>query len=1104
MILRKLLNANEPRLVERYSRNSLRRALRLEILDQRRLLAADVLDVGVLYDNSAFSGAAAIAPDKTPYRFGDGAATFENYTSYSAGINAITVDIANLAGTPTAADFTFKVGNDQDPSAWADAPAPASIDVDAGAGVEGSSRVTIRWSDNAIQNQWLQVTVLANANTGLNRPDTFYWGNQIGETGNAFGRRAVDFDFDELTTVDTFDSNPVPENASGFNPIAIDNVFDINRDGRINVVDHALIQANATLGTSLEVLDFGTPVSEGFQFGVDGYNGTLDTVLLQIAPGGTFANEVNIPISDSSSEGAHGLIRFEDIFGDQLDQVPSGAVITNATVTLFDLDGASNTGLALHRMLTNWGANSSWLSLVNGVSADGIEAAEAATDVILGPNGEISFDVTLDVQAWSGGVTNLGWAILGNPRARDISIPSSQAGNPAVRPLLSIDYLPIPGPTATFRDGFNGYDGTVDIHPRQESPDLETGDVVDISADFNSPTDEEQALIRFDGIFGSDPGQVPIGSQITKASVTFTTNSRTVDNISFHRMLTAWDNTSTWNTLGGGVQEDDVQAVATPTAILVAPQDPGGRDITPATIDVTSDVQLWADGTADNFGWVALNDGSDGWDFWSSEFDTTRFRPLLTIEYEPPIGASSLLFDDRFCVPEEHEPLDLSKGQLMDMVYEKIGQAQLDASSRDGARGPRPFSGDGVTLAFNDRIVGPSPRYLAPVVSRTAMDLNAISVAFALDDGSEGSSTLSFRDGVDGYDNTLDINPRENQKDLITFDDDDISVDLADPSPFETQALLRFEEIFGDGAGQIPFGSAILNATVTFDTNSRTNGDIYFHRMLTAWDNDSTWNTLGDGVTRDGVQSATDPTTIAGLDGDIENGPLVVSLTADVQAYSDGVPNLGWAMFNTSGDGWDFWSSERANVNQRPVLTIEFAGEPAVQATGVSLDGTAWDTDPAVGVVDTPNVKGVTANRAFPTGSTVIDIFGAAADSFVSVAANQPIVFVELDLSSRVPGDTVELTPNVNNFSVAIGPNLAPIDVSNFVNGTLTVTELGDANGDGELNNNDIDAFIQALVQPAEYAVAFPAIDVNSVLDMNGDGIFNNNDLDAWISALFN
>jgi hypothetical protein len=47
--------------------------------------------------------------------------------------------------------------------------------------------VQIDWADNAIENRWLRVTVLANVNTGLVLPKTYYLGHLRGETTGASG-----------------------------------------------------------------------------------------------------------------------------------------------------------------------------------------------------------------------------------------------------------------------------------------------------------------------------------------------------------------------------------------------------------------------------------------------------------------------------------------------------------------------------------------------------------------------------------------------------------------------------------------------------------------------------------------------------------------------------------------------------------------------------------------------------------------------------------------------------------------------------------------------------------------------------------------------------
>jgi hypothetical protein len=145
------------------------------------------------------------------------------------------------------ADFAFHVGNNDDPTTWTTAPAPSGISVRRGAGVDSSDRVTILWPDGAIQGQWLQVTVLATAATGLAASDVFYFGNAIGETGNSPSDARVD-------AVDVLMARNHPR--TFVDPAPIDFPYDFNRDGRVNATDMLLARNNQTgLATALRLID---------------------------------------------------------------------------------------------------------------------------------------------------------------------------------------------------------------------------------------------------------------------------------------------------------------------------------------------------------------------------------------------------------------------------------------------------------------------------------------------------------------------------------------------------------------------------------------------------------------------------------------------------------------------------------------------------------------------------------------------------------------------------------------------------------------------------------------------------------------------------------
>src|SRR4029077_18775139 len=68
----------------------------------------------------------AIATDKQALLPGQ-TASFQNYTSYSNGTNGIVIDVKDFEGVISENDFTLKVGNNNDPSTWQDAPDLAFI-----------------------------------------------------------------------------------------------------------------------------------------------------------------------------------------------------------------------------------------------------------------------------------------------------------------------------------------------------------------------------------------------------------------------------------------------------------------------------------------------------------------------------------------------------------------------------------------------------------------------------------------------------------------------------------------------------------------------------------------------------------------------------------------------------------------------------------------------------------------------------------------------------------------------------------------------------------------------------------------------------------------
>ena len=165
---------------------------------------------------------------------------------------------------------------------------------------------------------------------------------------------------------------------------------------------------------------------------------------------------------------------------------------------------------------------------------------------------------------------------------------------------------------------------------------------VDLDTSAATGNQVGQGLVRFDNLFGSGANQVPANATIHSAKLLLHTpvNTTGVDNDSndtfrLHRMIADWADTATWNSLNGGVAQDNVES-ASATTFSAVPDVDGG----PTIFDVTSDIALFKAGTA-NRGWVIRPSSAatgDGWSFKSSEFATEpALRPTLEVVYSVPL-----------------------------------------------------------------------------------------------------------------------------------------------------------------------------------------------------------------------------------------------------------------------------------------------------------------------------------------------------------------------------------------------------------------------------------------------------------------------------------
>jgi len=192
----------------------------------------------------------------------------------------------------------------------------------------------------------------------------------------------------------------------------------------------------------------------------------------------------------------------------------------------------------------------------------------------------------------------------------------------------------------TFQHGVSGYEGTQDTVIFSQDRNTNFGTEGHISADQQDFNNVRQGLLRFDDIFGDQPGQIPLGSKINSATldVFIQDDSNAAMQMSLYRMLVDWnESTTTWNSFGaiGGVQASEGESSdLPPDAVLLDSETDLDRPATAGKFDVTKSLEYWASG-ANNFGWLVESAATNGWDFRTKE-STLADRPKLIVDYTPP------------------------------------------------------------------------------------------------------------------------------------------------------------------------------------------------------------------------------------------------------------------------------------------------------------------------------------------------------------------------------------------------------------------------------------------------------------------------------------
>ncbi len=225
--------------------------------------------------------------------------------------------------------------------------------------------------------------------------------------------------------------------------------------------------------------------------------------------------------------------------------------------------------------------------------------------------------------------------------------------------------------------------------------------------------------------------------------------------------------------------------------------------------------------------------------------------------------------------------------------------------------------------------------------------------------GGGDNTTLSFTDIEDTY--IASGAPTTNYGTSVAIG--------VDGSPYE-RGLIKFTNIFGDGEGQIPLGSIILDANLTLYNDNDAGNNPIVYIMRSNWTElQATWNAnfTGNTWTTAGVYSTDCDTSIsASTTLGTANTYSNINVTSFVQNWSNGAPNYGFLIYEGGTSGITISSSEDTE-SQRPVLTIKYLpgsgdiSSPVITFESPTPSNTSSTTSPVTIVADISDESNTTS-----------------------------------------------------------------------------------------------------------------------------------------------
>jgi len=170
-------------------------------------------------------------------------------------------------------------------------------------------------------------------------------------------------------------------------------------------------------------------------------------------------------------------------------------------------------------------------------------------------------------------------------------------------------------------------------------------------------------------------------------------------------------------------------------------------------------------------------------------------------------------------------------------------------------------------------------------------------------------------------------------------------------------------------------------------------------------------------------------------------------------------------------------------------LRIEIDGAAAYDVLAVNGAVTLGDIDGA------PTLEAYLSDKDIPNAAVLTILQNDGADPIVGTFDG----LAEGGTVNLSSGDPMLIIISATATISYVGGTGNDITLTDFVIDALLI---GDMDGSGAVNNNDITPFVLALTDRPTYLATYPGIDPDVIGDIDGSGVLNNNDITLFVTLL--